>query len=209
MDIIGSRCACACSEAGFGSQNGDRAWGVYYRRAAFCYAFFVRKRIVINKCFLFMVKSICRVKWFTTGSRNFLKDVRKSQDARPGAEVAETTVKRLLCCRFRHTVKAMGQVYQCWWRMCWEINVFFQVWISNVLCFIAICDLFTDSPLYYQQVSLMNFSCSGSWSLNHDDCSQRLGISMSICHYHITLSSLHFTNNTNPSHLSKCHIKWL
>jgi hypothetical protein len=33
-------------------------------------------------------------------------------------KVAETTVKRLLCCGFRHTVKEMGQVYQCWWRMC-------------------------------------------------------------------------------------------
>jgi hypothetical protein len=41
-----------------------------------------------------------------------------ADDARPGAEVAKTTVKRLLCCGFRRTVKVMGQVYQCWWRMC-------------------------------------------------------------------------------------------
>jgi hypothetical protein len=41
-----------------------------------------------------------------------------------GAEVAETTVKRLLCCEFQHTGKAMGQVYQCWWRICRKINVF-------------------------------------------------------------------------------------
>jgi hypothetical protein len=47
-----------------------------------------------------------------------------ADDARPGAEVAETTVKRLLCCGFRRTGKAMGQVYQCWWRICREINVF-------------------------------------------------------------------------------------
>jgi hypothetical protein len=46
-----------------------------------------------------------------------------ADDARPGAEVAETTVKRLLCCGFRLTGKAMGQVYQC----------FFQVRISHVL----------------------------------------------------------------------------
>jgi hypothetical protein len=38
--------------------------------------------------------------------------------------VAETTVKRLLCCGFRHIAKAMGQVYQCWWRICQEVNVF-------------------------------------------------------------------------------------
>jgi hypothetical protein len=36
---------------------------------------------------------------------------RVANDARPGAEVAETTVKILLCSGFRHTGKAMGQVY--------------------------------------------------------------------------------------------------
>jgi hypothetical protein len=34
-------------------------------------------------------------------------------DARPVVKVAETTVKRLLCCGFRRTGKAMGQVYRC------------------------------------------------------------------------------------------------
>jgi hypothetical protein len=38
--------------------------------------------------------------------------------------VAETTVKTLLCCGFRRNGKAMGQVYQCWWKICREINVF-------------------------------------------------------------------------------------
>jgi hypothetical protein len=37
------------------------------------------QRIFIKKCFMFMVGSICRVKRFTTGSENSLKDVRKSQ----------------------------------------------------------------------------------------------------------------------------------
>jgi hypothetical protein len=37
-DSLGSRRACACSEAGFSSQNGDRA-SVYYRKAEFCCAF--------------------------------------------------------------------------------------------------------------------------------------------------------------------------
>jgi hypothetical protein len=41
-----------------------------------------------------------------------------------GAEVTETTLKRLLCCGFRNTGKAIGQVYQCWWRICWAMNVF-------------------------------------------------------------------------------------
>jgi hypothetical protein len=37
------------------------------------------KRIFIKKCFLFTVGSVYRVKRFTTGSRNSLKDVEKSQ----------------------------------------------------------------------------------------------------------------------------------
>jgi hypothetical protein len=49
-----------------------------------------------------------------------------------GAEVAETTVIRLLCCGFRRTGKAAEQVYQCWWRICREINVFRG---SNIMCF--------------------------------------------------------------------------
>jgi hypothetical protein len=51
--------------------------------------------------------------------------------------MAETIVKRLLCCGFRRSDKAMGQVYKCWWRICREINVF-QVRISHVLCLIFI-----------------------------------------------------------------------
>jgi hypothetical protein len=50
-----------------------------------------------------------------------------ADDARPGSEVTEKTVKRLLRCGFRRTGKAMGQVYQCWWRICREINVY-QCW---------------------------------------------------------------------------------
>jgi hypothetical protein len=41
----------------------------------------------------------------------------------------------------------MGQVCQCWWRICREINVFDHVRISHVLRFISIYDQFTDSPL--------------------------------------------------------------
>jgi hypothetical protein len=41
-----------------------------------------------------------------------------------GAEVSETRVEKILCCGFWHTGKGMGQVYQCWWRIFREINVF-------------------------------------------------------------------------------------
>jgi hypothetical protein len=52
-----------------------------------------------------------------------------------GAEMAETTVKRLACCRFWCTGKEMGQVYQCWWWIFLEINAFcrFEYHIFYVL----------------------------------------------------------------------------
>jgi hypothetical protein len=134
-DSLGSRRACACSVAGFRSENGDRAWGVYYRRAAlYCASFCGQKgsmqRVFIKKCFLFTVESVCRLKRFTTGWQTFHWWRRGWNE---GAEVAETTVKRLLCCWFRRTGKAMGQMYQCWWGICREINVSSQVRISHVL----------------------------------------------------------------------------
>jgi hypothetical protein len=56
-----------------------------------------------------------------------------ADDAWPGAEVVETTVKKLLCWGFWLTGKAMWQVYQCWWRICRQIFFFFPV--SNISCF--------------------------------------------------------------------------
>jgi hypothetical protein len=40
--------------------------------------------------------------------------------------MAETAAKRLLCCGFRRTGKAMGQACQCWWRICRDVIVFFS-----------------------------------------------------------------------------------
>jgi hypothetical protein len=72
---LGSRYACACSEAGFSCQNDHCAPGVCYRTAKFCCAFFrvqkdSKQRIFIKKYFLFTVGSVCRVKRFITVSRN-------------------------------------------------------------------------------------------------------------------------------------------
>jgi hypothetical protein len=39
--------------------------------------------------------------------------------------------RKTLCCWFRLTGKAMGQVYQCWWRICGDM--FFPG--SNITCF--------------------------------------------------------------------------
>jgi hypothetical protein len=49
-----------------------------------------------------------------------------ANDAQPGGEVAETAVKRFLCSGFGCTGKAMGRVYQCWWKICQEIIFFFR-----------------------------------------------------------------------------------
>jgi hypothetical protein len=101
------------------------------------------------------VGSVCHITCFKTGLRNFQGHSKVADDARPDAEMAETTVKRLLCCGFQHTGKAMGQGYQCWWRICREIKCFFQVQILHVLHFISICDLFTDSPSYFSTFVLL------------------------------------------------------
>jgi hypothetical protein len=37
------------------------------------------QKVLIKKYFLFMVEGVCPVKCFTTGSRNSLKDIGKSQ----------------------------------------------------------------------------------------------------------------------------------
>jgi hypothetical protein len=49
--------------------------------------------------------------------------------------VAKTAAKRLLCCGFRRTGKFMGQEYQCYWRICREMNVLcrFEYHICYVL----------------------------------------------------------------------------
>jgi hypothetical protein len=46
-----------------------------------------------------------------------------ADDAQLGAEVAETRIKSLLCCRFQRTGEVMRKVYQCWWKIYQEINV--------------------------------------------------------------------------------------
>jgi hypothetical protein len=66
--------------------------------------------------------------------------------------VAETTVQRLLCSGFRRTGKAMGQLYQCWWRICREINVFFLRFEYHT-CYVSfpfVIDLLTFSHMSYE-----------------------------------------------------------
>jgi hypothetical protein len=123
-DSPGIRRACACSEAGFSSEMATVLRNVLPKSdvllCIFCGQKDSMQRMLIKKCFLFTVGSVCRVKRFITGWQMF-RWWRKAWNG--GAEAAETAVKRLLCCGFRPTGKAVGQVYQCWCRICREINV--------------------------------------------------------------------------------------
>jgi hypothetical protein len=83
-DGLGSRRACACSEAGLSNQNGDLALRIVLPKSRVLLCVFNGQKdsmqsIFIKKCFLLTVGSVCRVKRFTAGSRNSLKDVRNSQ----------------------------------------------------------------------------------------------------------------------------------
>jgi hypothetical protein len=73
---LGSRRA--CSEAGFSSQNGDRVRIVLSKSSVLLYAFCGQKdsmqRISIDKCFLFVFGSVCRVKRFHLGGKRFADD---------------------------------------------------------------------------------------------------------------------------------------
>jgi hypothetical protein len=51
-DSLGNERACACSETGFCSRNGDRVWTVYYRRAAFCCSFFCGQKESMQRIFV-------------------------------------------------------------------------------------------------------------------------------------------------------------
>jgi hypothetical protein len=57
----------------------------------------------------------------------------------------------------------MGQVYQCWWRACQDINVFLA---SNISCSIPIYDLFTESPAYNPTTGLYTVLASDSITNN-------------------------------------------
>jgi hypothetical protein len=145
-------CLCsrrACSDAGFSSKNGDRAW-VYYRRAAFCCAFFcgqkdLIQRIFIKKCFLFTMGSVYRVKRFTTGREITFRWWRRGWNG--GAEVVETTAKRLLCCWFRRTGIRHGTSVSVLMEVMSRNKCFFSV--SNITCFTFYIHLW---PIYWLSI---------------------------------------------------------
>jgi hypothetical protein len=150
-DSLRSRHACACSEAGFSSQIGDcvEKYTTEEQRSVmrFLWVKGSVQSIFIKKCFLFTVGSVCRVKRFTTGSRNSLKDVRKSQ-MMPDRERKwlRQQSKDFHAVGFDALVSTgtsacVGGGYV-------EKYFFPQFRITHVLGFIYICELFTNSPSY-------------------------------------------------------------
>jgi hypothetical protein len=84
------------------------------------------QRILIKQMFpVYGGKCLSRKAVHNWAEKFFQGRSKVADDARPGAEVTETTVERLLCCGFRRTGKVMEQVYQCSWRLYREINVIF------------------------------------------------------------------------------------
>jgi hypothetical protein len=103
---------------------------VYYRTAAYC-AFLLWEKGLNAKAIHNEMFPVCGGKCL---SRKAVHSWVEKRGKRFGdGEVAETTAKRLICCGFRRTGKAMRQVYQCWWRVCREINLFFFSG-SNITC---------------------------------------------------------------------------
>jgi hypothetical protein len=68
------------------------------------------ERIFVKECFLFTVGSVYRVKRFTAGSRNSLKDEEVEMEVRKWLRQQS---KDFICCGFRRIGKAMGQLYKC------------------------------------------------------------------------------------------------
>jgi hypothetical protein len=102
------------------------------------------QRIAIKEHFLSAVENVCRVKRFTAGSRNSLKDVRKSQmlpnQLRKWLRQSQKTSKLRYYYNDGTSVSVLVEDM--------SRNTFFQVRTSHALPFISICDLFTDSSSY-------------------------------------------------------------
>jgi hypothetical protein len=156
---LGSRQA--YSEAGFSSQTVDRAWGYTTEE----------QRSVVR--FLWVKgpnsKDIYKEMFLVYGGKclsgkavhNWVENVSLLMSLKRRCGVAET-VKALLCCGFRRTGKAMGQVYQCWWRICREINVSsrFEYHIFYVIYLLVTCLLTLPRTYSLLLVGTLNLTIS-------------------------------------------------
>jgi hypothetical protein len=122
---------------------------VYYKIVVFCCAFLWAKGLYAKDIHEEMLHVYGGKPLLHKACHNWVEKFSQGRskvtdDAQPGAEVAETTVKRLLCCGFswESNETSVSMLMEDMSRN----KCFFQVRISLVLCFISLCDLFTDYP---------------------------------------------------------------
>jgi hypothetical protein len=120
-ESLGSRRACACSEAGFGGQNGDRAWGVYYQRAVLC----VQKqnlnaKEIHNEAFPVYCRKCLSREAFHNCVANVSQMKKLKRRCGSGWENSQNTS----ILRISTHWQGDGKMYQCLWRICREINIF-------------------------------------------------------------------------------------
>jgi hypothetical protein len=101
---------------------------MYYRGEAFYYALLWAKgpdaKDILKQMFSIYGGDCLSRKAVDNWVENFSKDVRKSRMMPDQVQKWLRQQSKLLCCGFRRIGKAMGQVYQCLWRICREMNVF-------------------------------------------------------------------------------------
>jgi hypothetical protein len=160
QDSLGTRGTCVCWKAGYSSENTDRVWGIYYQRAALCCGFLWAKWLNAKDIQkeIFPVNSVkCLSRkhhWVEKFSQGRLK---VADDARQGAEVAETTVKKLSMLRVSKQWQSYGTNISMSMDDMSRNKWFLQVRISHVLHFISICDPFTDSSSYLYWATTASF----------------------------------------------------
>jgi hypothetical protein len=109
-DSLGSRRACACSDADFSNQNGNRRTAVY---CAFLWAKGLTAKDIHKEMFPVNSRKCLSRKevhnWAEKLGKHFAYDEEFETEVRKWLRQQSTTS----CSRFRHTDKAMGQVYEC------------------------------------------------------------------------------------------------
>jgi hypothetical protein len=159
-DSLGSRRASSCSEFDFSSQNADGAWECTTEKQCsgvrFAWTKGLNTKVIHKEMFAVYggkFLSCKAVRNYEYVEKFSLGRVKVADDDRPGEEVAEIIVKRLLCCGFRRSGKAKGTSVSMLVEHMLRNKCFFQVRIYPVLRFISVSDPFTDSPSYLPRKS--------------------------------------------------------
>jgi transposase len=142
-DSLDSRQACSCSEAGFNSQNGNCAWGLYYRKAASYCALCGQKdslqRIFIKKMFpVYNRKCLSRkavqnwVDKFSQGCAKVADDARRGLPVEIATDATVQRVEELVRADGRITIESVARALGCSHGLAYSIMhdllKFWKVW---------------------------------------------------------------------------------